>query len=272
MEKTKGVVIMSILFVLLTGGALVSGEECRPDLSKQNEVEAYVGALTGFDRLEGVTKSLKRVDINDVNTPFLHREISSRKNVWRVEMKNVRLKLKGAEPQFKDKYVRTFAVFVDPNTGHLLKITSKFDGHDPNMLPEPPAEVAEQQITTFLGESYLGFPNEPPKVNFLDALGAGLAGNPLLAKEIEALYVMHSRKGLEFFGITPEPRPRWVITLRGLPPREGTRVHAQGLEAATEEPAWGQNHSRNIVDAATGKCLMGSNIPQPLPPADKKKE
>ena len=156
----------------------------KRDLTRQSDVNEYADELTGFGRLKGLTKSFTRVDVNDNNTPFLHAQINGKKGVWLVEIKNVRLKLKSAAPGFKDKYVRTFQVFVDPNTGHLLKITSTFDGNDPNMLPEPPAAVAEAQMKNSGDETYHGFPNEPPKVSLLDALNEVTVGNPLFAKEI----------------------------------------------------------------------------------------
>jgi hypothetical protein len=267
MERRIRIVACLVLGISVGRSLLALAEEPRRNLSTEPEIEAYVLKLTGFEKLEGITKRFERVDINDVNTPFLHGEISARKNVWCVQLRNVRLAGNATPPPLQDKYVRTFNVFVDPNTGHLLKITSKSAGRDPNMVPEPPAQVAEEQIRTLLAESYLGFPNEPPNVSLLDALGAGLLGDPLSAKEIDALYVIHLRKGMEEFGVSPEPQPRWVITLRGVLPLELPRPHT--AKDVVVRP-WLVNHSRNVVDAATGKCLMRSNIPQPVPANEEK--
>jgi len=117
-------------------------QRVKGDLNKQSDLAAYVDELTGFGILERISKSFERVDVNDDNTPFLHKQINGKSNVWRIKIKNVRLKLKSAIPGFKDRYVRKFQVLVDPNTGHLLRITSTCDVNDPNMLPEPPAKEA----------------------------------------------------------------------------------------------------------------------------------
>lgn len=250
-------------------------EEGKRDLKKQSNVEEYIGELTGFGELEGITKSFERVDVNDDNTPFLHTQINGKKGVWRVEIKNVRFKLKSAAPGFKDRYIRNFQVFVDPNTGHLLKITSKFDGNDPNMLPEPPAIVAEVRIRNHGNEIYHGFPPEPPKVSLLQALDAILTegvGSPFVAKEIYAVYVMEST--MRGYKSGWEPRPVWAITLRGLPPRPVTGKPPSLHDTPDEElvPAWRRNHMRNVVDARTGKVLFATSGPQPLPPEQKKKK
>ncbi|MBN1975184.1 MAG: hypothetical protein JW787_16190 [Sedimentisphaerales bacterium] len=200
--------IVTVIFIAPTGNA------AKPNLDTQAEVSEYINILTGFDNLEGTDKTYKMIDVTDDNTPFLHERIKGKKNVWLVEVKNVRLKLKSAIPSHKDRYTRKFDILVDPNTGNLLKITSKYEGYDPDMLPEPNAINAENQLKKF-GEMYLDFPNVPPKISFLDALNVvhqGL-GDPYLAKEINGLYVIDLR-----FNMTA--RPVWIITLRGLPPLE----------------------------------------------------
>lgn len=233
------------------------------DLNKLDNVDAYVDKLTGFGTLEEITKSFGRVDVNDDNTPFLHRQIKGKKNVWRIEIKNVRLKLKSVWPRYKDKYLRNFEVLVDPNTGHLFRIRSKFDGYDPNMLPEPPAEWAEARLRGAGNEIYHGLPAEPPKVSFLEALNA-IGGHPLLAKEIYALYVMES-------DMNSPPRPVWAITLRGIPPLPFITV-PPGVSEDNLPPIWQRNHFRYVVNAVTGKVLFATTSPQPMDPEQKKKE
>lgn len=256
-----------IIIVTLCGLATYTfAEEINRDLTKPSDVNMYVHELTGFGVLEGISKSFERVDINDDNTPFLHTEINGKKDVWLVEISNVRLKLKSAPPGFEDKYVRKFQVFVDPNTGYLLKITSKFDGNDPNMLPEPPAAVAEREMRG-TNEIYYCFPTEPPKISLLDALDV-VPMSPLTAKEIYAVYVMQSHRMGRKFGWGP--RPMWAITLRGIPPVPVTGV--PGLAKEDLAPVWQSNHARVIVDARTGRPLFFTNIPQPLPPKEKKKK
>ena len=256
-----------IIIVTLFGLATYTfAEQGNRDLTKQSDVNAYVDESTGFGELKGITRSFEQVDINDDNTPFLHTQINGKKGVWLVEIKNVRLKLKSATSGFKDKYVRNFQVFVDPNTGHLLKITSTFDGNDPDMLPEPPAAVAEREMRG-TNEIYHGFPMVPPKISLLDALDR-VPMSPFLAKEIYAVYVMQSHRMGRKFGWGP--RPMWAITLRGIPPLPVKGP--PGLRKEDLPPVWQSNHARVIVDASTGQLMFSTNIPQPLPPEEKQKK
>ena len=263
--------LVGLLFCLHAGLACTCGM-CSPagvsamDLKRQSDVEAYVDELTGFAELEGISKCVRRVDVNGDNTPFLHAQINGKRDVWLVEIENVRLRLKSAPPGFEDKYVRNFQIFIDPNTGHLLKITSTFDGNDPNMLPEPPAAVAERQMRNSEREIYYGFPTDPPKISLLDALDAILSkgrGNPLLAREILAVYVTHFRRRSRW-------RPVWSVTLRGIPPVavKGPR----GLHQGKWPAVWQSNYVRNVVDANSGQVLFATNIPQPFAPEDKKRK
>jgi hypothetical protein len=106
-------------------------------------------------------------------------------------------------------------------------------------------------------EKYVGFPDVAPRVRLLQALEIVMkkgGGNPYLAKQIVAHYVMQTWMG-------GKPRAVWAITLRGIPPIEppdpGVSVDAL-------------NHIRNIVDGETGKWLGAGTCPQPetgAPPA-----
>jgi len=256
-------VVFAVMLALSQFGACSFGMDFSRDLTRPGDVNAYVDELTGFGELEGISKTFERVDITDDNTPFLHTQINGKKAVWSVKIDNVRLKLKSAAPRFKDKYVRKFQVFVDPNTGHLLKITSTFDGNDPDMLPEPPAAVAEAQMRGS-EEVYLGFPPETPKLSFLDALDviSSRGYSPFVAKEIYALYVLESEMG-------SRPRPVWAITLRGIPGIIPTGP--PGLKKEHWSPVWQRNHIRVVVDAMKGKVLFATSVPQPVAPKEKKR-
>jgi hypothetical protein len=272
LNKDASMAVLTLLWVLANVTFPIARGWCAAkikwDLTKQADVEAYVDELTGFGALEGTAKAFARVDVNDDNTPFLHAQINGKKNVWRVEFQNVRLKLKSAVPGFKDRYVRTFEVLIDPNSGHLLRIRSTFDGNDPNMRPEPPAVVAERHLSK-AKELYHGFPSEPAKMSLIDALdaiGAGGIGSPFLAKEIYAVYVLHSRRGAKI-------QPVWAVTLRGLPPRPLKGKPLPLIDTPDEElsPVWQRNHIRNVVDANTGKVMFATSRPHPLPPKAKDK-
>jgi len=231
-------------------------EEEKVSILERNDL------FTGLNSLEGVSKEVKKINVYKDNTPFIHDHIQGK--LWLVEIKNVRLKLKSAIPGYEDKYVRDFEALIDPNTGNFLKITSKYKGFAPEMRPEPNSAVAEKQLIGSR-EKYLGFPQVQPNITFLDALNSVLikgVGSPFLAKEIDGIYVMHSE-------MNAEPRPVWVITLRGIPPLE-----LSGPMGATPEeymsPVWQMNHIRNIIDANSGEFLSASNIPQPEDPNKSK--
>jgi hypothetical protein len=243
-----------LLIIIMTG--LVSNVFAEVKLRTEADVAAYADSITGFKDINGITKSFKRVTITDDNTPFLQKQINGR-NVWVAEYKDFKLELK-SDPS-EDKYKRNFKVYIDPNDGKILKITSKYDGFDPNLFPEPNVASAERQLQY---ENYIGFPNEPSKISFIDAIAAVIIGNPFEAKEIDALYTWYSTVG-------KEPRRVWVITLRGLPP---TDVHnPTSFKNFVQPPVWQRNHTRNIIDADTGNCSYSLITPHPEDPNKTKK-
>ena len=150
---------------------------------------------------------------------FLSQELAGKHVVRSIQTTFLTLKLKSATPAFPDKYAgqRVFTVLIDKQTGQLLNVRSRFLRDARDMRPEPNATSAQAQLEA-TGERYLAFPTIDPKITFLDALDVVLSsgiGSPFHAKEIDGLYVMHS-KG------ESDPRPAWVITLRG-PPAHGSR-------------------------------------------------
>lgn len=252
-----------IILELLICGLSLCGIQCANDRGIEgstmksgrldNESDAIAQAMlyTGFDQLPYSSILSKIVTLEEDNTPYLSGEITN-KNVWRVEFCNVTLRLKSAFPDHTDQYVRRFIVLLDPTTGQLLKIESTYSGVALDMRPEPSSEIATSQLQA-MEEVYLHFPTEEPEISFLDALDSVLSngiGAPFLAKEIIAVYVVHSK-------MESNPRPVWAITLRGIPP-----LPARG-PSANAVPVWQRNHIRNIIDARNGKCLFAVNTPQP---------
>jgi hypothetical protein len=206
--------------------------------------------LTGLGTLSTANPVTRRHRIEQSKTPFLWRQIVGRE-AWWIEYDNLSLRLKAAVPGFGDPYRRHFTVILDANTAQCLGVSSTSQAEDPEMRPEPPAEVAETQLR---GEKeiYSGLPPQDPKLTFLEALETILSkgvGSPFLAKEIDGVHVMESKMASDF-------RPVWVISLRGLPPRA---VHRAGVFV----PIWQRNHMRNVVDALSGTVLFATNSPQP---------
>ena len=186
-------------------------------------------------------------------TPFLSSRIRSLGDAWDVRLADVSLNLPSALPGFEDPYRRTFTVRVGGGT--VLGIRSRSSIPLPELRPRATAQVAEPQLRDG-GEYYLGLPAARPGITFLQAvdrvLGEGI-GSPLMAPEIDGLYVEHARQN-------EAPTRAWVIELRGLPPFpiKGPRGADSNLV-----PAWQRNHMRNVVDAQTGQVLFANNTPQP---------
>ena len=154
-----------------------------------------------------------------------------------------------------DKYSRAIVIRLSQATGQLLGATLRTLGELPaSIRPTPDGEAAEQQLQQ-LTERYAGLPRTPPRLSLLQALDSVLTrgvGNPLRAREIQMLYVMHA------YG-DRAPIPAWVITLNGIPP-----IPHRG-PAGAKVPVWQLNHIRNVVNANTGKPMFATTIPQPSP-------
>jgi hypothetical protein len=193
--------------------------------------------------------SAQLVTLAEDNTPFLHHRIAGRP-IWQVVIKDWRLQLKSAPAGEEDQYSRVFDVFIDPTNGHLLKAISRWPQGVPPIAPEPSARSAEDQMSRSDSETYVAFPDAPPRVDLLRALDMlrehGVA-EPLAARQIVAHYVLRSTMGAK-------PRPVWAITLRGIPPIK-TPPPGVSIDAL--------NHIRVILDAETGKWLCATTTPQP---------
>lgn len=187
-------------------------------------------------------------------TPFLGRQLAALGPTWEVTWRGVRLALPSARGA-GDPYPRTVVVRLAQASGQLLGATLHAGELPAGARPTPDGEVAQEQLRR-AAESYQGLPPAPPRQPLLGALDAVLArgiGNPLLAREIQVLYVMHAHRGRAAI-------PAWVITLNGIPP-----LPHKGPPGA-QVPDWQRNHIRNVVDATTGRPLFATTVPQPTAP------
>lgn len=248
----------------LTLALLISGiagcahhqTEGRQNMTTQPKIQSSSDAVDQVFRVTqlGVVSkkaSAKETILATDDTPFLSAQFIGRP-VWRVEFEQGSLKLKSAVPSFPDAYLRKFIVTIDKNTGRLIRVESKSEEKIRDIHPEPSPVSAENQMRVGK-EIYAGIPDVDPKIAFMDALDIVLAkgiGSPFLAREICGVYVIHSKMG-------SQPRPVWVITLRGLPPMP--------LRGSSRDsvPVWQRNHMRNVVDALTGEFLLATSVPQP---------
>jgi hypothetical protein len=190
----------------------------------------------------------KLVILDADNTPYLS-EIITGRPIWHIVIKDWKIELKSF-PEREDSYVRTFDVFLDPQTGQLLKIVSRWPDGVPPIPPEPGAASYTDQMKRAGNERYHGFPAELPSATFVDALDGVLTGggNLLGCQQIVGQYVIWSMMG-------KAPKPMWIISLRG-----GAQWHSHGPPGATRVA---MNHLRHKVDPTTGKSINASSTPNP---------
>ena len=260
----KRMIVLAL--IICAGRLLMAGQESEDGVeSLGNEVSldsaaavALAMEYTGFSS-KSDSRLQQAEDINssiitavDSTTPFLHQAISDSR-LWLIELKNMAIASKANEridPSYQN--LRDFRVLVDSRTGNLIEISSKLEHNDKNVLPPPSAHVAEVQLLA-AGEKYTGFPTIRPRTTFVEALKA-CKFYPTLAKEIVAYYVLHEYQGAE-------PKPVWIIHLKGLPPFPDSRLGTS--------PEYMRNHRRWVIDAETGKAMFSNNRPQRTSPVGK---
>lgn len=213
---------------------------------------AHNKALAAAAEVAGVSKerykSIGEIQLSgdEDKTPFLHDAIVNRP-VWWATTEVFSLALSSTPDGWHDKYSRTLDVYLDPESGRLLKVSTRWPDGEKEIAPEPDAANAAWQLQG-TREMYHGIPEEDPPISFLEAIDViqRNGGNPLVAKQISGVWVVWSR-------MDKEPRPMWVITLRGIPP---VRPHEINLNLL--------NHMRYIVDPVAKKVLMRTTDPQPI--------
>lgn len=218
-------------------------------LKTEDQAVSAALAATGFSRLTHyqvpATKAAELVVLEDDQTPFLHNQINGRQ-LWYVTVQ-VKLELKvedrtGETHLEYDTTSRRFDIYLDPWTGNIIKMVSGAEAVYEHKPPLPAADTAEWFLSG-QRKLYHDLPAEPPGVDFLEALRSTI-GSPFLAREIHVSYLTYSK-------MDSEPRPVWIIDLRGIPP----------WPVKGEVPIEQRNHMRSIVDARTGRHLGSGNSP-----------
>jgi len=210
---------------------------------------------TGFREFAGLSKIEPKIEtfvLNDDRTPFLKDSING-KPIWKISFSHVLLQDKSFDTTGRCTNLCDFDVFLDKETGRLLKIASISSILDTSIAPEPPAENAERQLSED-GELYSGFPTSQTLISFRTALNSCMLFNPFKAKEISALLILYSAKAYPDY---VSPKPVWAITLRGIKPRPSP----QPIRNAPPVPLYQSNYIRQLINAATGKAMIASGIP-----------
>lgn len=208
------------------------------------EVRKLIGAAISPD----VRAEASVAVASDDNTPFLSQRIVG-KPAWRVELRDWKLQLPEVHADAPHSYNPNWEILLDPNSGQLLRIVSGHPIGDPPIPPEADAKSATEQLETTGNERYHGFPEEPPRISFVDAIRVLIleGENPLAARQIKAQYVEWSELGREHHSV-------WAITLRGI------RFAMAERRGGPREAIYSIRH---IVDAKTGKWLGATNSPAP---------
>ncbi len=200
----------------------------------------------GMLRGAGQTASGSLVQLEDSNIPCIRDQIVKRP-LWHVVVSDWKTGVGSNDACSNDRDERTWDVYVDPESGLVLRATSRWVDGEPRLPPVVDSATATEQMRRASREKYHGFPQVEPKVTLLQALQtihqAGWA--PASAKAIVAEYVIWSK-------MDKNPRAVWAIMLRGVPvfkPPPGTLSNAQ-------------DQYRHIVDAETGEWLGMNNLPR----------
>jgi hypothetical protein len=247
--------IAGVFAGLLVGVQALAGNTVEaskpPAMPPQERILDCLKRTTALDSSFGIDK-VEIVPLAGLNIPFLSAQIKEKKGI-RVRLIPGKIKWSGPREGSVDRYVRYFAVYLDAEANRVLAVTSRLEKRSSDIHPDPSPEVMAAQLS-HASEAYEAFPTADPKVTFMEALEAVCVhgvGYPPLAQEIDGFYLMDSRA----------TNPVWIINLRGLPPLPATSNPGGGK--LVTPPIWKDNHLRNVVDAATGKWLFGTNIPGP---------
>ncbi|MBU0982464.1 MAG: hypothetical protein KKA42_01240 [candidate division Zixibacteria bacterium] len=230
-----------------------------PVLSPNEAIDRAL-EFTGFDKLAEYMRPDPETDVvltvaRDSTTPSLADSIDGRE-VWQVRFRDCALggRLRSTNSAMELQGIRTYHAWIDSQNGRLLRLySSPFQG-DPNILPEPPSRIADEE----LGSVYAGIADHPPPVTISECLPGVPMAYPRTAKEKDIWLV-------NITGLGPEVGPCWVVQARGIPPMDVTGG------TGGKPPAY-FGRFRVIIDARTGKPLRGSNQPRLDPEVVRRRE
>ena len=257
-NSCKRLILLFILLALCTEAFPADLAEIDTSGAVRTAEEAVQRAYqyTGFEEIKSVPQTAAAemaslTVIENDSTPFLYTQINGRQ-VWKVQLKDVRLVLPDKVQELVERNnPKTYEAWIDAETGILLRVFSRYQGHDPNLYPELPPDSATKLMES-MGEKLTGFPTVLPELDFMAALNNAGGANPMEAKEINASYVLWSEYGRPAV-------PAWHIVSRGIPPWE---FH----ESDKYKPVFFRNRWLAVVDATTGRLIVaGTPLPSLIP-------
>lgn len=256
MPRPYRVRFWSVLLLALVAHLGCAGLGVQPDVEEitvmnMTESQTKERVRNSFGRLgEQAFLSARRVSLGTQTVPFLAKDLEQ-KETWEVELTNVEI---WQEDGRKNPHITTLTTWLEPTTGQIMKVVSKWPVELEPILPAPPIEIEAEQMARS-GIRLTGFPATPPQVSLTVAitLAVGGAAN---AKELIAYYVLYSSELNSIFD-----QPVWVIQLRGLPPF--IPPVPPGADAKII-PVEARDHFSTFVDAETGEFIFANNVPQPV--------
>jgi len=209
------------------GEGLISGDEAV----------ARAAAYIGIADLSDVTVSVDRVVPEGDQTPFLNGMVNDRP-CYVVTLDGVDIRIPWGSEEERVLPVRTLNALLDARTGQLLKLWSG-EWLDPPSMRRPAAEV-EDELRNYGGEEWQGFPEQLPKISFLELLY--MTRFPSHMQQLDAVYVV--RNG----------RPTWLVTVFDTSPIETCRERP---EQAEPFPVYGWRMGN---DGETGELYIHSTV------------
>lgn len=199
--------------------------------------------------------SAELVRIREDPSPFFMAEALTRAPVWRVT--TTLPGWLGTLREENDVSLRILDIFIDPESGALLKIQTRFTEGSAQLLPFLSGRDATRWLQLNGPEIWTSFPRDLPETSFLDALwpdwGTENPAAPIgaigSARQITAFYVMCE---LSPFATPDGAAPAWVIVVRGIPSNN----------PSLQRTPYSHGHFRHIVHAKTNDWL-GSRSERP---------
>lgn len=263
-------VIVCILFVGVWSLLLAHGNEAIADqqvnIPKAQAIQ-IAKQVTGLDQMHGVEIAASEEVLEEDNTPFLHTQIAKRP-LWKVSFTHVKLGIATKvglvfPPCLRmNPYIHAFDIFIDSQTGQVLKIVSPWPSGVPPRRQRTVEELEQRLRDSF--QSYEGFPESPPEVTFLQALEiVALKGFAPISetKQIQALYVMHKDAGDKTEPCHEVPCARWLVHLIGFPAIPLISMPREMFVNLPPEQIEHNEHLWHIIDAKVGKLILITSEP-----------
>jgi hypothetical protein len=201
--------------------------------------------LLGFGQPEDV--EVRSVSLDRSPIPFIGADFAGQPG-WSVAMRNLPVAF-GPGREASNPHITGFEVLLTADGSQLVEIRSLSGDAEEIQPPLPGRSEAEAAMRATPGR-YVGLPQSPPKLTVASLLSkAWEQGFADLdeAREIRINYILYSN---ELEGVSAVPR--WIIHLRGTPPRPGKGPGAQASDVD-------RSHLRLFYDEE-GRLLGGDTL------------